>query len=133
MNHCENATKIREATLLRENVVNSLRFATFPLKSTSNPLRITVKTRRKLSEYSQRDSVMGAWVETYVAVANDAVETASTWQMRYTRDHYRFLLFHWKKLLYLHNSNRLVKSGVRRSILFITREMIHYLPCNTIW
>ena len=28
MNHCENATKIREAILLRENVVNSRRFAT---------------------------------------------------------------------------------------------------------
>ena len=49
MNHCENATKIREAILLRENVVNSRRFATFRLKSTSNPLRITVKTRRKLT------------------------------------------------------------------------------------
>ena len=48
-NHCENATKIREAILLRENVVNSQWFATFRLKSTSNPLRITVKTRRKLT------------------------------------------------------------------------------------
>ena len=49
VNHCENATKIREAILLRENVVNSRRFPTFRLKSTSNPLRITVKTRRKLT------------------------------------------------------------------------------------
>ena len=49
MNHCENATKIREAILLRENVMNSRRFATFRLKSTSNPLRITVKTRRNLT------------------------------------------------------------------------------------
>ena len=45
----ENTTKIREAILLRENVVNSRRFATFRLKSTSNTLRITVKTRRKLT------------------------------------------------------------------------------------
>ena len=49
VNHCENATKIREAILFRENVVNSRRFAMFRLKSTSNPLRITVKTRRKLT------------------------------------------------------------------------------------
>ena len=56
MNHCENATKIREAILLRENVVNSRRFATFRLKSTSNQCENATKTH---SEYSQRDSVMG--------------------------------------------------------------------------
>ena len=61
MNHCENATKIREAILLHENVVNPRRFTTFRLKSTSNPLRITVKTKTH-SEYSQRDSVYGVWM-----------------------------------------------------------------------
>ena len=62
LNHCENATKTLEAILLtlRENVVNSRRFATFQLESTWNLLRITVKTRPRLTVTSQRDCVMAS-------------------------------------------------------------------------
>ena len=52
MNHCD----VREAILLRENVVNSRRFD-------SNPLRIHCENATKThSEYSQRDSVMGGQI-----------------------------------------------------------------------
>ena len=67
VNHCENATKIREAILLRENVENSRRFATFRLKSTSNHCENTTKTQ---SEYSQRDSVVGNFVNYLPFITN---------------------------------------------------------------
>ena len=50
-NHCENATKIREAILLRENVVNSPQIH---FESASNHCENATKTH---SEYSQWDSV----------------------------------------------------------------------------